>query len=151
MRGAGIEDMAERRRGDASVTEIIICCDSGDGRTSALFEDNGDVAYCYILVDGTFRSDVWVYNRKPAPLGEPWKEGVEPPYLNPAGYALEMEALPSSAADVSIEWRTKAHDSPVALVKIGGRLSATVSAHCKPGCARLARRPGPLAKMLVEG
>ncbi len=33
-----------------------------DPRYSAVFEDDGEVAYGYLLLDGAIISDVWLYN-----------------------------------------------------------------------------------------
>jgi hypothetical protein len=132
------------------VEDLLIQSDAGDGRTSAVFEDDGDVAYCYVMVEGEIRSDVWVYNRRSTPVEKPWEKGASPPHLNPKEYAFEMDRLPASTADVSIDWQMERASSPVALVTIYGELLASVSADAKPGYARLARKDGPLAKPLLR-
>ena len=128
---------------------LTIWSDAGDHLTSALFEDDGRVAYCYVIEDDNIVSDVWVYNRTKTPTTKPWKEGEEPPYLNPEEYALEMSELPGSMSDVHIEWENQDGAKPIALVHVSGTLFARVSAAEKPGHARLARKEGPLAKPLL--
>ena len=121
---------------------------SGPNNYSIVFEDNGIVAYSYLLRVGEIVSDVWLYNRTAAPLERPWKAGVHPPYLNPVEYCRENTArLPDTIDDVKIEWQQQGPNT-TALVKIVGILFATLSSSEKPGRALLAAKDGPLARVL---
>lgn len=42
---------------------IFVSSTSRDPQYSAVFEDDGEVAYGYLLSDGQIISDVWLYNR----------------------------------------------------------------------------------------
>lgn len=130
--------------------DLIIESDAGDGLTKAVFEDDGRVAYCYILENGEIKSDVWIYNRASAPIDpDIRRQDSDGPNLNPGKYALTAEKLPEHADDISIEWQTAAGMKPTAIVKTFGLTLARVSAETKPGYARLARLEGPLAKPLA--
>jgi len=47
---------------DADDDGIFKSSTSLDSRYSAVFEDDGEVAYGYLLLDGAIISDVWLYN-----------------------------------------------------------------------------------------
>lgn len=131
--------------------DLIIESDAGDGLTAAVFEDDGRVAYCYILEDGQIKSDVWIYNRENSPDDADIRhQDASTPPMNPRKYALAAERLPERTDDVSIEWRIAKGMKPTAVVRVFGLTMAQVSAEAKPGYARLARIEGPLAKPLGQ-
>jgi hypothetical protein len=129
------------------VGDLMIESQASDGKTTALFEDNGKVAYCYIIEDGKIISDVWLYNRETAPLSKPWKFGVPPPYLNPIAYSEKINRLPKENEDVQIEWDIK-DGTPIAVMSIFGEKFGYLSSLTKPGFARLALKDGPLARTM---
>jgi hypothetical protein len=131
-----------------TVADLTIESDAGDGKTTAFFEDDGEVAYCYILQDGEFVSDVWLYNRSQSPLEKPWKTEIDPPYLNPLEYSNRLDKFPEKKDDISIDWRS-IDGEPSAFVSLFDELLGYVSASVKPGHARLAKKNGPLAKMIM--
>jgi hypothetical protein len=115
---------------------------------SAMFEDDGKVAYAYLLRDGRIIADVWLYNRAPTPEEPEWQDREKAPFLNPRRYVREEAIEPAHAAsDVGFEWNLAAgeldslriflHQRPVGLLKPGA----------KPGWAYLASEDGPLAKV----
>ena len=107
-------------------------------RYSAVFEDDGEVAYGYLLIDGRIVSDVWLYNRDEAPGTSPWKDG-------PQGRFLPVE----DAEDVSFVWTYGPGQVPTAVeFWIRGRLHARVTPDCRPGWCVLAIEDGPLARKL---
>jgi hypothetical protein len=130
------------------VEGLIIQSNAGDNITKAVFEDDGNVAYCYIIENGEIASDVWVYNRREAPITNPWNDYSDPPYLNPEKYAIKANKLPESRSDVTIEWVNEPGKKPIALVKVFDEVLARISSDVKPGYARLAHTEGPLARPL---
>ena len=77
------------------------------GNLVAVFEDDGRVAYAYLLEGDDVVADVWVYNRADAPEAPEWADPDKAPFLNPRAFVREAAALepPSSDADVRFEWR----------------------------------------------
>jgi hypothetical protein len=145
--GANGRDYAETiGQRNMIVGDLMIESQAPDGKTTAIFEDNGKVAYCYILENGKIISDVWLYNREKTPSTEPWKMGSSPPYLNPADYSKDIIALPE-ATDIHLEWNIE-DGVPVALVVLFGKVFGRISSLTKPGYARLAFKDGPLARAM---
>ena len=46
---------------------VFVSSSSRDPQYSAVFEDDGEVAYGYLLSDGQIISDVWLYNSDTGP------------------------------------------------------------------------------------
>jgi hypothetical protein len=118
---------------------------------SVIIEDDGRVAYAYLLEGDDIISDVWLYNRCNTPDTPPWNsEGAEMPFANPSGFALETRFVPpSEPAEISVVWEgeDKCH-SLSARVLIREELHAILRKDVKPGRCRLAGKDGPVAKAL---
>jgi len=56
---------------------------SGTGY-SAIFEDDGKVAYAYRLDNGKIVADVWLYNRAVAPEAPEWRDRSKAPFFEPS-------------------------------------------------------------------
>ena len=81
---------------------------SHDARYSAVFEDDGEVAYGYLLLDGEIISDVWLYNN----------DDTRPEYVAPV----------SDDDEVSIVWIYDGNSAPIAVqFWIRGALHAGIS------------------------
>src|SRR5262245_34643201 len=123
-----------------------------DSAYSVVFEDDGKVAYAY-LRDGTrIVSDVWIYNRGPAPETPEWTlpdARSRLPFTNPVGFVRE-EPRPSvkNPSDISARWVYDAETLAAAEVLIRGTRFALLKPGSKPGWSRLASRDGPNAKVL---
>lgn len=121
----------------------------GPGDFTVIFEDDGRVAYCYMMKSGDIISDVWLYNRAKTPTVYPWKTNELPPYLNPKDFCLEINReLPKSVSDVDIRWKTDSDNNVFAFVIILGSLFSILSSNEKPGRALFAAQSGPLARPL---
>lgn len=119
---------------------------------SVVFEDDGRVAYAYVVRDEKIIADVWVYNRVAAPTEPEWVSPDRAPFANARDFVREDAddlAPASTEADVSLEWRGDGHQR-VAIVRLRGRVVAKVGPGMKPGFAVLARRDGPLARVLAD-
>ena len=60
---------------------ILLQFRSPDPRYSVVIEDDGRVAYAYLLHDDEIVGDVWLYNHGPAPAEPEWRSpdaGVSP-------------------------------------------------------------------------
>ena len=125
---------------------------SPDGYAAVVLEDNGRVAYAYLLdATGAICGDVWLYNRCPAPLEPEWGDCDRAPYANPIAFVDQAMAfsLPDSAADIVVEWSQRGCDL-VACIFLSQTLLAKLMQGSKPGWSRLAVKDGPLA-LKLEG
>lgn len=122
---------------------------SKDGKTALVIEDDGRVAYAYLVdAGGQICADVWLYNRCPTPTEPEWFDREKAPFANPVPFAardLLDFTLPSSIADLSVTWERDGR----AKIFIHRKLAAILVDGAKPGWSVLANKDGPLAKVLV--
>jgi hypothetical protein len=126
---------------------------STDQRYSVVFEDDGTVAYGYILLDEHIVGDVWLYNHGDSPRERHWDIGVRrPPFANPAEFLTTERFIPVSKSDeVSFVWLYEQSGIPTAVeIWIRNVRHARLSPGSKPGCCRLATNDGPLARRLID-
>ncbi|RUM06730.1 hypothetical protein [Rhizobium chutanense] len=117
---------------------------------SVIIEDDGAKAYAYLLDSaGVMVSDVWLYNRGPAPETVDWNDPSKLPFSNPAEFVSDLDFKPiASASELSVQWKQSA-DRPVeAQLWVRGQLFAVLQHGIAPGRSRLAAKDGPLAKVL---
>jgi hypothetical protein len=125
---------------------------SPDGHAAVVIEDNGRVAYAYLLdAAGAICGDVWLYNRCPAPLEPEWSDRDGAPYANPIAFVAQTIAFspPDSITDIMVEWSHQGRDL-VACIFLSKTLLAKLMQGSKPGWSRLAAKDGPLA-LRLEG
>lgn len=115
-----------------------------------ILEDDGKVAYAYLLVDGVISGDVWLYNVSDAPEDPEWHDPDRLPFLNPRRFVDEEIFEPINNMDsVTVKW----HDGPggrQATLELNGRTHAILRPGSKPGWCRLAVRANALARPLRE-
>jgi hypothetical protein len=124
---------------------------SDDPRYSAVFEDDGEVAYGYMMIDKEIVSDVWLYNTADTPTTPPWRDGPDGlPFRNPIELASPGRFAPVSYdEEVSFLWVYGSDRVPIAVeFWIRGNLHARVTKDSKPGWCVLATKDGPLARKL---
>jgi len=61
---------------------------------SVVIEDDGKVAYAYLLNKDEIVSDVWLYNQRQTPEQPEWTEKSRMPFLNPRNYAKPVFFTP---------------------------------------------------------
>lgn len=131
---------------------ILGTFESGDGTHSVVLEDDGRVAYGYLLEAGVIVSDVWLYNRGVAPDTPEWTSAdAEMPFANSRQYAAQEPF--THVRDISecwVEWGCYDGEHIAALVRIRDRVHALLAEGEKPGYCRLAHRSGPLAKCFTK-
>ena len=115
---------------------------------SVIIEDDGKVAYAYLLRDEQIVADVWLYNQQDSPREIKWIES-EMPFLNPIPYIKDNMFMPEPICndnEVGIIW----HNQKVieADIYIRGNLLAILKEACKPSFSSLVKIDGPLAKTL---
>jgi len=118
-------------------------------RFSIVIEDDGRVAYAYLLDDNTVVGDVWLYNNQETPEDIEWnKENM--PFLNPKEYVKE-EILPiSDDSDIHVEWEVAEDADIEAKVFLRETLIAKLAPFTSPGWSLLVEKDGPLAKRLEQ-
>lgn len=131
-------------------SDFAVKFSSDDGRCAVVVDDDGRVAYAYLLdAEGRICGDVWLYNRCPTPKEPEWTDRDKAPFANPEAFVDTTKEfpLPDSADDVSVAWG-RHDDACEARVFIRGRLAAKLVSGAKPGWSVLARQDGPLANVL---
>ena len=121
---------------------------NSDTGYSAVFEDDGRVAYAYLLNENRIVSDVWLYNRIAAPQEPEWRDRSKAPFANPQGFAASEPFPPvASEAEVAFAWSRGTEGQVILRVFIRGSYHAALVPGRKPGWCRLALRDGPLASV----
>lgn len=131
------------------MSQDIYVQSNGLGELKAIFEDNGRVAYAYLLVNGKIEGDVWLYNRGEAPKEPEWNNRDLAPYRNPAEFALSLEHPADSESDIEIEWDHQNEEHPQVKIYVRRKLLGVLKMGTKPGWSKLAKKDGPLAKVLL--
>lgn len=130
---------------------VVAASTSDDPRYSAVFEDDGEVAYGYMMIDERIVSDVWLYNNGETPIASPWRDGPDGmPFRNPREFVATASFAPVKDADeIAFNWIYGGDRTPAAVeFWIRGKLHARVSRDSKPGWCVLAIKDGPLARKL---
>jgi hypothetical protein len=119
--------------------------DEPGGLRAVVLEDDGRVAYAYLLENGAIVNDVWLYNVAEAPASIDWqaqRQVHDLPFLNPAPFCNGEHAVRlADASNVECVW-----SSTGVSVRIAGVEIARLERDVRPGWSRLARRSGPLAR-----
>jgi hypothetical protein len=131
---------------------LVLLFKPSDGDQSLLIEDNGRVAYAYLIDStGNICAQVWLYNRCPAPDEPEWTAPDMLPFANARFYVrTDIDIpLPTSASDFSVVWQGASDGAYQADIRIGDHMLARLTPNVTPGWCVLAAQDGPLAKMLV--
>lgn len=107
-------------------------------------EEDGRVAYAYLVVDGTLEADVWLWNVAQSPGAEEWCDpACDPPYANSLRFVDEASMHSRPPLTLSVAWcrRLPRH----AVVKLGDAKIAALWPGGRPGWSRFAKHDGPLA------
>lgn len=118
---------------------------------SVVFDDDGKVAYAYMLDQGDdIIADVWLYNRCATPSEPEWRDPDNMPFANPVGFVKEdIETITTNKIeDVKIDWGLSSDNLIQAGIYIRGNLMAILVEGAKPGRSFMASKNGPLAKVL---
>ena len=128
----------------------IECSFSSDGIDYELsIDDDGQACYAYLLdSDGKICADLWLYNRGQTPDRFEDPRGVPP--RNPAQFVGDMRfQLPESPDDFSAQWWREG-GVLYARVFIRKALVGILVPGKKPGWSIMAKKDGPVAKVLVS-
>lgn len=115
-------------------------------------EDDGKTAYAYLIENGKFISDVWLYNVVPSPYTPEWQEKNAQdlmPFTNSVEYLNDEKfELPTSPEQIGVDWEKENDNTIIAKIFIRDELHAIVSSKEKIGHCKLVRQDGPLARIL---
>lgn len=120
-----------------------------DDYYTVVIEDDGRVAYAYLMEGEDSIGDVWLYNQQEAPKDSNW-DNQQLPYLNPEEY-LNKEVRISPIIDnseVYFEWNESLNDGSIEVsIYIREKFIAQVISGSKPGWSTLVVKDGPLAQV----
>lgn len=119
-----------------------------DENYSVLIEDDGRVAYAYLLAYGDVVGDVWLYNQAEAPQDANWYNQTIP-YLNPAEYLDKAVTIfpIKNENEVRCEW-TELNDGVIEVgIWLKDKFIAQLESGSKPGWSVLVVKDGPLAQV----
>lgn len=114
-----------------------------------LIDDDDRVCYAYLFdSDGSRLADVWLYNRVAAPNDfDDARHGLPP--RNPTAFVADTKfPLPTSPEEFSIQWWHEG-DTYHARVFIRDKLVAILAPGTIPGWSAMAKKDGPVAKVLI--
>lgn len=118
---------------------------------SAVFEDDGRVAYAYLLYGDEIVADVWLYNSVATPERPEWRDPSRAPFMNPLGFTSSEQFPPvRDETEVAFSWSRGTAEQTTLRVFIRGDYHAMLVPGSKPGWCKLAARNGPLASVLRE-
>jgi hypothetical protein len=131
--------------------EVLIKYSSAGSDYSVVVEDNGRVAYAYLLRGTVVVGDVWLYNRGLAPREPEWTDRSRLPFANPSDFADETPVDPiRSREDIGCEWDfSDVAELEEVRVLLRGVLVARLKPGSKPGWSKMAIKDGPLARRLI--
>lgn len=116
---------------------------------SAVFEDDGRVAYAYLLYEDEIVADVWLYNSAATPERPEWRDPSKAPFMNPLGFTSNEQFPPvTDETEVAFSWSREATGQTTLRVFIRGDYHALLVPGSKPGWCKLAAKNGPLASVL---
>jgi len=120
-----------------------------DPNYSLLIEDDGRVAYAYLIEYGDITGDVWLYNHREAMKQVDWND-QQMPWLNPPEYLKNNASItPITNKDqVRCEWNESPNDGLIEVsISLRGRFIAQILSGSKPGWSTLVVKDGPLAQV----
>lgn len=122
-----------------------------DDPYAVVLEDDGRVAYAYLLKDERVVSDVWLYNVELDPEETDWEDRDAMPFLNPREYCRRPRTTYrlDDDADIRCEF-VKVNRRREANVYVRGVHVARLRVGAKPGWSANAKCEGPLANPLVD-
>lgn len=118
-----------------------------DHHYSVAIEDDGRVAYAYLLEGEDIIGDVWLYNQQEPPTTSFWLL-EDMPFLNPKEYLSKEAAIKpiEQVSHIRCEWTESKDDGLIEVgIYIRDKFIASVAVGSKPGWSVLVVKDGPLA------
>jgi hypothetical protein len=128
----------------------VLATRAGPRPWSVVVEDDGRVAYAYLLRDGKIATDVWLYNHASAPDSFDPAERGKPP-RNPAKYCTIPPPEPiHDDREVEAVWDAPGGEVKSVTILVRGALAARLAPNVRPGWSAGAARDGPAARVLAR-
>ncbi|MFN0191905.1 MAG: hypothetical protein ACKVP5_07990 [Aestuariivirga sp.] len=124
----------------------------GPGGEYVFIEDDGSVAYAYLLdCNSSIIANVWLYNREFPSDTKPWNSDTTPTYVNPRPFADSNSRIlrPWHGDEISVRWH-QGGNSTLARIFYKKELFAVLESIEKIGWSKFALEAGPLAKPLRD-
>ena len=116
---------------------------------SVVVEDDGRVAYAYLLHGDDIIGEVWLYNQAPTPKEPEWNSKEKMPFLNPDGFIKENISPILDSEELKVDWKlSKEIDIDEVSISIRDKLVAMLARNSTPGWSLLVSKDGPLAKKM---
>lgn len=113
-------------------------------------EDNGSVAYAYLLDGDEIVSDVWLYNHGLPSDRADWNNPKGGPFKNVFPYIAHGIFKPlTDATEMRVEWLHEGDSCIGVKLFVRGELFAFLKPGERPGQSKLIEKDGPLGKVLV--
>ncbi|NCD67911.1 hypothetical protein [Mucilaginibacter agri] len=129
----------------------IVCLENE--RYSVIVEDDGRVAYAYLLDKEEIIGDIWLYNQSPTPLETEWVLDEENPFLNPQEFIKENipPLIEGYENDINLNWKLSYDKESLEEVEviIRNRLIVKLFPGSCPGYSNFVIKDGPLGKVLI--
>jgi hypothetical protein len=131
---------------ETTSSEVLMRFDEpGTGRAVVL-EDDGRVAYAYLLTNEKIVGDVWLYNVAQGPHVVRWDKEEGMPFLNPKPFCVDQPVRRlTDDSSVVCTWSELGVE-----VEVDGVPWARLETGAKPGWSRMAARPSPVARPLTK-
>jgi hypothetical protein len=135
-------------------TKLFVCIQNNETDHKVIVEDNGRVAYAYLMQGETILTAAWLYNRCATPDAPEWKNADMDkklmPFANSKEFAIDEETPVFKANDVSCAWEWEGDTLYSIEVLLRDKLYARLKPGTTPGWSRLAKKDSPVAKVLAE-
>lgn len=130
---------------DQSGADVLLRVDEPNGVRAVVIEDDGAVAYAYLLERGEIVGDVWLYNVGDAPGEADWSDRSKMPFRNRSTFTEGAPSAPrlTNEAAVRCTWSEEGVEVYVDDVRW-----ARLERGARPGWSRFVTRAGPLARPL---
>jgi hypothetical protein len=120
-----------------------------DSNYSLIIEDDGRVAYAYLMEYGDIIGDVWLYNHQEANEASRLNN-QQMPWLNPTEYLKNEASIApiTNKNDVRCEWNESPNDGLIEVsITLHDKFIAQIVSGSKPGWSVLVAKDGPLAQV----
>jgi hypothetical protein len=128
-----------------------IICEYNEN-VSVIIEDDGRVAYAYLMNSNAIIGDVWLYNQLETPMDNSWQdEDQQPPYLNSVEYTDNLLKVENGDVleQVDVKWNIYGSVIEV-LLEFRNGLKAKLCSGSRPGWTNNAKKEGPLAAVFLN-
>lgn len=116
---------------------------------SVVVEDDGRVAYAYLLYLDNIIGEVWLYNQASTPKEPEWHSKEKMPFLNSDEFIKENISPILGSEELKVDWKlSKGIYIDEVLISIRDKLVAMLAQNSTPGWSLMVSKDGPLAKRM---